>query len=634
MFMETEARCEAICLQIQDFERSQLKESITKNVLEEVAKDEDMVDEYIMDEDVVVAERNDGDSLVNDLDGNTLVNISSDQTQWRNGQADVLTNDGDMMRKDPADEVTEDGDMRRNDEADELKKDGDMMQEYVKEEDSTDAKRLGDTCVNEPNDQAQRTNEHNQSQCDSNEPLQHYSEVKEEVAGTDTSSLVTFNIKHQATVNLLNEMDSESIAQKLASSLESMRSSGYDVPDFIRFTKVQLLEDGNIEAQAHAGSNQDIERLSRLQGRDLKFEKSIIGSTESYAVETTGNTGIRVDIFSMRTRKQKANTIKELLGENLRSVVSLRGVDDIRDVSWCKDWKAKSSLVVRFRTAQQADEVLDSGIFIRGKHSNCKSVDRKFRRCGRCQAFGHYAKSCSSAWRCGRCASLHSTSACASNVRQCSNCHGPHRANLATCPAREAYQQKLRYTYTSRPVEKRELGKPASQTQNPAAALNLPSPDSMLITSHIEERIKAEEEEGIRTGGCTAAPTFALMPDDARDEPHVKAEGGKPNQEIMLAQDPSPDLRSLQKQVDDLRLVVERHHIASYPHSQTRKRGVHEMLMDESSSHASKQPRYARHGRDNYPARDLNQPSADRNFLPYAPPPGRPIPRQIFIRTL
>ena len=471
------------------------------------------------------------------------------------------------------------------------------------------------------------------------------------MAGLGASSLITFNIEHQAAVNHLYDMGSVGILQKLSSSLDTMRSSGYDAPHSIRFINIVLSDDGNVEVHAHADSKEDMQQLSRIRGWDLEFEKSISVPTKSYAVETPR---INLESFNIQTRKRKAAAIKELLENNIRFVgplrnVSLRRVDDIRDIRWCNTNKSASSLIIEFRTAQQANEILDSGVFVGGKHYKCQSADNKFRRCGRCQAFDHDELSCSSVPRCGKCVLKRVTSVCTSNIRDCANCHVPHQAKAADCPAKEAHKQKLRYVDRSSQVGETDHKEPAPDPQSRTAARNLLSPNPMPITPHIKSEIKVEKDPSPSNPGLVrelyqggaAAQRNTSMSANAQHETYVKAEGGEPIREMGVAQSNSPDLTFilrrldelrmafeqnsdpdltlihrkfedlrmaivrnhppdrtlLQRQLQDLRLLIEPLSVPHHQRSLRRKRRADEMLTGEPSSYARKRPKRATRGR-------------------------------------
>ena len=474
---------------------------------------------------------------------------------------------------------------------DELMEDQDTVGKYVVGEDDSGVELVeGDILGVDPGDLTQRPNDQadSQTQFERTEQLQQGQGMMQEIAGPDRSSLITFNIKTQAAVNHLNDIGSDGILQRLTNSLEAMRSLGYNPPHSINFINAMLLDNGDVEVHAHARSEADMERLRRIPGWDLEFEKSISPPAESYAVKIPR---ISRDNLDMQNRKHKATVIREFLEENLRFVVSLRSVDDIRNIRWSKYYGKQSSLVIEFRTAQQADEVLSSGIFVRGKYYKCQSVDQMILRCGRCQAFGHHEYRCSCAHRCGRCSLQHPTSACLSHLILCANCNGPHEAKDATCPAREAHKQILRYNNSLSQVEREQRIRKQFQDHSAEMTIRLPSPNSLSTTMstrpHNEGGIKAEQDESFQdidhTGeyrGRAAALGHISMRTSPQCEPCVKAEDGYCIQEMDLTQSQPPSLTSIQRQLDDIRKDVDRISLPQQSHSMMKKRGADEMLMD------------------------------------------------------
>ncbi len=188
--------------------------------------------------------------------------------------------------------------------ADELIEGEDVRKINLAEEDDAGVEHLeGGKLVKHPSDATQGPSGQadNRKRLERNELFLQDWEVKEELEDPDASSLITFNIEHQAAVNQLDDMDSNGILRKLSSSLETMRSLVHDVPHFIRFTNAMLLDNGNLEVHAHAESKDDIERLSRVRGWDYEFEKSISTPIRTYAVETSR---ISLDSFNWQTSKK------------------------------------------------------------------------------------------------------------------------------------------------------------------------------------------------------------------------------------------------------------------------------------------------------------------------------------------
>ena len=338
--------------------------------------------------------------------------------------------------------------------------------------------------------------------------------------------------------------------------------------------------------------------------------------------------------------------IRELLEENLRFAVSLRSVDDIRDIRWCRGHKKESSLVIEFRTDQQADEVLNSGVYVRGKHYKCQYYDgKKLPRCGKCQAYGHYKRRCSSVRQCGRCASQHRRSACTSKTKVCANCHGSHLANASSCPAKEAYKNKHRYTDPSSLVGGTKPDGAAPEPRRRTAALSLPSPDSMPASPHDEAGIKIEQNKAIQhTGrmrdhqGCVAALRDTSTLAHPQHKPYVKAEGSDKILGIDLAQTKHSNPTLIERRLEAVEKAIEQLSRPQHPQSNRRKRGADEMLGGGQKSFAERQQKFARQSRNDHPMRNrshLPTHHTDWEVSPYAGVlPGQRSPRQYFLRSL
>jgi hypothetical protein len=94
-----------------------------------------------------------------------------------------------------------------------------------------------------------------------------------------------------------------------------------------------------------------------------------------------------------------------------------------------------------FDSKRVRDEVLKSGrLFANGKRIQIVEVDlnREVRRCYRCQAYGHIAKTsnnaCAKEEVCGYCSGPHSTRVCAHKGQpKCANCQKAHRSGDPSC---------------------------------------------------------------------------------------------------------------------------------------------------------------------------------------------------------
>ncbi|CAD6580870.1 MAG: hypothetical protein ASARMPRED_000353 [Alectoria sarmentosa] len=486
-----------------------------------------------------------------------------------------------------------------------LMEDEDMVGKYdVGEEDADIELVEGNTLVNDPSHLAQQPD----YRADKQTRWYNNEQFQQEVAGPDGSSLITFNIERQATVNLLDGMGSDGILRRLSSTLETMRSLGHSAPDSIQLTNAMLLDNGDVEVHAHAETKEDMERLSRIRGWDLEFEKSISAPAKSYAVRTSR---ISVDSLNIRIRKQKAAVIRKLLEENLRFAVSLRSVDDIRDIRWCRGHKKESSLVIEFRTDQQADEVLNSGVFPGAENVKPTVITRDA-------------------------------------VLLCVNAEDVHHsivANASSCPAKEGYKNKLRYTDPSSLAGGTKHDGAAPESRRRTAALSLPSPDSMPASPDEEAGIKSEGNKSIQNAGrvrdhqgCVAALRDASTLAHPQHKPYVKAEGSDKILGIDLAQNQHSNPTLIERRLEAVEKAIEQLSRPQHPQSNRRKRGADEMLRGGQKSFAERQQKFARQSRNDHPMRNrshLPTHHTDWEVSPYAGVlPGQRSPRQYFLRSL
>ena len=104
-----------------------------------------------------------------------------------------------------------------------------------------------------------------------------------------------------------------------------------------------------------------------------------------------------------------------------------------------------------FNSRHTANDAIQSGLFIEGKHVDVRKKLTEPRRCLKCQRFGHYVPDCKSAEdTCARCNGKHRTSVCKeTNTADfaCSNCIGSnakgHGAADRNCPAFKTEMEKL-----------------------------------------------------------------------------------------------------------------------------------------------------------------------------------------------
>ena len=111
-----------------------------------------------------------------------------------------------------------------------------------------------------------------------------------------------------------------------------------------------------------------------------------------------------------------------------------------------REGKLHSSVLVCFRTKQEADGVIKIGLLIGAVQTRCAAYrdTQPNRQCNACQSFGHHSIVCRKKIKYQLCTGEHNThhhicltyqttgKPCSHTTLKCTNCQGPHKANSAT----------------------------------------------------------------------------------------------------------------------------------------------------------------------------------------------------------
>ena len=272
------------------------------------------------------------------------------------------------------------------------------------------------------------------------------------------SKLVTFEIKHQATVNRLVLGTSQEILDHLYRSLHKIIATRESLLDLIHLSEPRLVDDGNVIFGADTDL-QDLFNPASMKAWNAEFEADISPSVPTFEIVLIQ---IAINSMNIATRQSKADVMHKLIGINKHRFSSLHGHSDIIDLSWAPHSakKKSTSLLIEFSNRQLANEVLQQGIAWEGEIHACRMTGDGFRvtRCSRCQAYGHPEVRCSAPHRCGICAEAHPTKDCTSHNQQCAACGGQHQAKNVNCPVRIAERKKLRFPTPEPIAEIREVG--------------------------------------------------------------------------------------------------------------------------------------------------------------------------------
>ena len=117
----------------------------------------------------------------------------------------------------------------------------------------------------------------------------------------------------------------------------------------------------------------------------------------------------------------------------------------------CASSQKVAHVIFSFNSHWGANNMIEAGMFIEGKHSNVRKMLTEPRRCLKCQRFGHYVPDCKATTdTCARCGEQHKTSQC--NITEtasfkCANCKDPrskgHGAADRNCPTFNTEKDKI-----------------------------------------------------------------------------------------------------------------------------------------------------------------------------------------------
>ena len=112
-----------------------------------------------------------------------------------------------------------------------------------------------------------------------------------------------------------------------------------------------------------------------------------------------------------------------------------------------REGKLHSSILLCFKTKEEADGVIKKGLLIGAVQTKCAAYreTQPNSQCNHCQGYGHHSNVCRKKTKCQLCAGDHNTrqhkcntcqtigKECSHTVLRCTNCQGPHKANTPTC---------------------------------------------------------------------------------------------------------------------------------------------------------------------------------------------------------
>ena len=329
--------------------------------------------------------------------------------------------------------------------------------------------------------------------------------VKEElvcnaVAGmSDPPTTFKLEIKEQASINRLEDMESSEILESLSASLQDTLREKQLCSRTFHICAASVLDSGDVNVAIRAETREALPMFLDLRGWNQSFERTLISSpVPTYRVIAHL---VNTNSLIFRNRKEKSKIIRKLTESNQANGDG-DGINPIiRDIFWASNSsKARPSLIVEFVDSRQANAVLIRGLCWQEMRHGCERADKEYRvvRCGKCQAYGHLSAKCIAPYQCGKCAGEHSTRICGSEAVKCASCGGGHYAGNNRCPEKVKARKDLQFkdenmsqaTKNSAAETKRT---PSSDAQHPISArrteteASIPSPISMGAGSADDE---------------------------------------------------------------------------------------------------------------------------------------------------
>ena len=339
--------------------------------------------------------------------------------------------------------------------------------------------------------------------------------------GSRSSATVKLQMKHQASVNHLEDMTAPGLLNCISSSLKTYLRKKQLSSRRLQISATSLLDNGDVEVTVQAKTREALQMFIDLGGWSQYFELTLIGpQVPTYEVKMFH---VKSEGLNFRNRKEKSVIIRRLVAENC-ALGHGDGVKIIiRDIRWCYDLSPciKGSLIVEFLDPEQATQALMRGlVWQKWRHGCARADDNHVLRCTRCQGYGHLYEKCSAPYRCGKCAGQHSTGTCKSDIVKCASCGGNHLAGSTRCSAKLKARRSLGFTNentfkATKPAVDAQ-GTPSSGVRHSVSAArtqteaSMPSPVSLDVDS-AEDEIKSGSDHSV----SESDPTPDTHPDTA-----------------------------------------------------------------------------------------------------------------------
>jgi hypothetical protein len=248
----------------------------------------------------------------------------------------------------------------------------------------------------------------------------------------------------KSTDNALSDLTEKELVAKANTTLELMDTEALEMPPGVAFVGAKKLRNGNVLYQLNTHD----------AGNWIKSEDVQKVFMESYGGTASMQNKIHYVIaeFVPITFIEDSSFIHSKIEEE-----SAIPADSLVFSKYIKPAHLRSNnqkvahVTLGFNSKHSANEAIQAGLFIEGKHVDVRKKLTEPRRCLKCQKFGHFVLDCKATEdTCARCNGKHRTSTCKeTNTANfaCSNCIGTnakgHGAADRRCPAFKTELDKL-----------------------------------------------------------------------------------------------------------------------------------------------------------------------------------------------
>lgn len=231
-------------------------------------------------------------------------------------------------------------------------------------------------------------------------------------------------------------------------SLQKAKPAAHLAHDLRLFETPALMQSGDLKVFVHAQHRIALDSLSEITTWAQSLEEEVWSRLPSYKIVIHNMEAQNID---MTDNASMIRSVELLTNPNTGNGKLFESPSDIKRLRWSNEYRANEQLVflvLELVKREQANEVLEQGIYWGGRHHQCEilELDHLLTRCNRCEHYGHKTVFCRGPLRCERCSGHHATLYCQNVHFRCPACAGPHSVQDPSCPAKMAIKNRIRQT--------------------------------------------------------------------------------------------------------------------------------------------------------------------------------------------